>query len=261
MDVLLGKVYSFDNEVKESTPCVRGCGNKFRLAKINIETTAFNPNSREVRFVFLCCGCGNDIELRLIIDDDKVQPIFAQGEDRLAGIHFSFFANIPLNFDYANEEKKLYASEERKEVKKPINPNRIFRDRKRKSAPYCSSNSKPYGAFRKDKVEVEFIKREQPLSELEVLSGEFKEKYARHMAQYQRPEPMHQKFEKVMELKVSDYKIETEGRWPDWIDNRKPGKEIVAQQGEIREIKGIEPDGWSFDGFDDEFYDNDTSTR
>jgi len=246
MDVLLGKVYSFADEVKESTPCVRGCGNNFRLAKINIETTAFNPNSREVRFVFLCCSCGNDVELRVLSDDDKVQPIFEPGEDRLVGIHFSFFANIPLNFDYADEEKK--------EVKKPINPNRIFRDRKRKRAPLYSSSSRLYGTFKKEEIEVEYIKREKPLAELQVLSDEFKEKYAKHMAQYQRPEAMHQKFEKIMELKIP------EGHWPDWIEKKSPGEEIVAQQGEMKEIKGIEPDGW----YDDEFlYNdyNDTSTR
>jgi hypothetical protein len=259
MDVLLGKVYSFANEVKESTPCVRGCGNNFRLAKINIETTAFNPNSREVRFVFLCCSCGNDVELRVLSDDDKVQPIFAPGEDRLAGIHFSFFANIPLNFDYADEEKK--------EVKKTINPNRIFRDRKRKSAPHFSSSSRSYGAFRKDKVEVEYVKREEPVVELEVLSKEFKKKYERHMAQYQRPE---ERSEELIDLTIPDELI-PKPEWKDgkaidwqslrldWTDKLGTEKVISAQQGETKEVKGYEPSNLGYD--DDEFYDNDTSTR
>jgi hypothetical protein len=250
MDVLLGKTYSFDNEVKDSTPCARKCGNKFKLTKVTTEKTPLLHDNKEVRFVFLCLGCGNFIELRLLVDDDKVQTIFEPGEDVIAGLHFSFFANIPLNFYYADE---LFAVEKKKEVKKPVNPNRIFRDRKRKSAPYCSSNSKPYESFRKNKIEVEYVKREEPVAELEVLSKEFKEKYNRHMLQYQRPEPMHQKFEKIMELKIP------EGRWPDWIEKKSPGEEIVAQQGEMKEIKGIEPDGWLSDEFD--FYDNDTSVR
>jgi hypothetical protein len=243
MDVLLGKTYSFDNEVKDSTLCARECGNKFLLSQIDSNKAAFDIHVKEVRFMFLCCNCGNQVELHVVIDEEKVQPIFAPDEDRIEGVHFSFFNNIPLNFDYADEAKNLYAEKERKEIKKkPINPNRIFRDRKRKSFAYCSSNSRPYEAFRKSQIEVGCVKREQ---ELKVLSGEFKEKFDRHMAQYQR---------EIIELEIPENKIKHEGRWPDWIEVRKPKKEITTQQGRAKEIN-------SDDQHDDEFLFDDTDER
>jgi hypothetical protein len=130
MDVLLNKTYSFNEKAKNITPCTQECGNKFKLVQVTVETAPF-PQGRDIRFRFLCECCGREVGLNLIVDEDKVRPIIDQG--CVKGIHFSFFANIPLNFDYANEEVESFSSRSIKERKKSINPNRIFRDRKGKS--------------------------------------------------------------------------------------------------------------------------------
>jgi hypothetical protein len=260
MDIFLGSIYSFDEKAKDGTPCVRGCGNEFRLVKLDINSTAFRQDSKEIRFTFLCCRCGNEVELRLIADDDKVSTIFAEDEDRVDGIHFSFFANIPLNFDYANEGKRLYMCEERKEVKKPINPNRIFRERKKNNG-----------------IVVEYIKRDsgslteysksmaKALKESQIQQKRYNKKYESLAKNYVRPEDMS---EELIDLTIPDELI-PKPEWKDgkaidwqalkldWTDQLGTEKVIIAQQGETKEVKGYEPSDWGYD----EFYDNDTSTR
>jgi hypothetical protein len=149
-----------------------------------------------------------------------------------------------LNFDYVDgkEKKESYVSSLGKERKKTINPNRIFRDRKRKSSSsfrYTRPPAREMNAFDVSfipedqivqrnidaggKVVVEYIKRnDETIVEFktEFPSAEMKkvysEKYASLARHYARPEDMYEKSEELVDLTIPEeltIPIPQEGGW------------------------------------------------